>query len=52
VFIALSENPPPLQQNFDQPLDRLNNWSLGDLRLGHTLVKTIAVQLEDFLGEL
>jgi Rieske 2Fe-2S family protein len=41
VFIALSQDAPPLEQNFDLPFDRLNNWSLGDLRLGHTLVKTM-----------
>ncbi|HSY08246.1 MAG TPA: aromatic ring-hydroxylating dioxygenase subunit alpha [Steroidobacteraceae bacterium] len=41
VFIALSDDPPPLQKNFDQPLGRLNNWALGDLRVGHTFVKTM-----------
>jgi Rieske 2Fe-2S family protein len=39
VFIALSDDPPPLEQNFDLPFERLRNWSLGDLRVGHILVK-------------
>ena len=41
VFIALNGAPPPLEQNFDQPLNRLANWSLGELRIGHTFVKTM-----------
>jgi Rieske 2Fe-2S family protein len=41
IFIALCDDPPPLQKSFDLPLDRLRNWSLGDLRLGHILVKTM-----------
>jgi Rieske 2Fe-2S family protein len=41
VFIALTDEPPALEKNFDQPLDRLKNWSLGDLRIGQVLVKTM-----------
>jgi len=41
VFIALSDDPPALEKNFDQPLSRLGNWSLGDLRIGHVFVKTM-----------
>jgi Rieske 2Fe-2S family protein len=41
VFIALTDDAPPLEKNFDQPLNRLNNWSLGELRIGHVFVKTM-----------
>ena len=41
VFIALSDDPPALENNFDQPLSRLGNWSLGDLLIGHVFVKTM-----------
>jgi Rieske 2Fe-2S family protein len=41
VFIALNDDPALLQKNFDQPLSRLDHWSLGDLRLGHIFTKTM-----------
>src|SRR5450755_798374 len=39
IFIALCDNPAPLAKNFDQPLDLLEHWSLGDLRVGHVFTK-------------
>lgn len=41
VFVAFTEAPPPLHKSFDQPLNRLDNWSLGDLRRGHVFTKTM-----------
>jgi glycine betaine catabolism A len=41
VFVALTDAPPPLHKNFDQPLNRLDHWSLGDLRRGHVFTKTM-----------
>jgi Rieske 2Fe-2S family protein len=41
VFVALNDDPAPLQENFDQPVTRLDHWSLGDLRIGHVFTKTM-----------
>ncbi|HTC15342.1 MAG TPA: aromatic ring-hydroxylating dioxygenase subunit alpha [Steroidobacteraceae bacterium] len=41
IFIALSSNPPPFAASFDLPLNRLDDWQLGTLALGHSLRKTI-----------
>ena len=41
VFAALTDDPPPLDANLDQPLNRLDAWPLGDLVLGHVLTKTM-----------
>jgi Rieske 2Fe-2S family protein len=41
VFVALTDEPAPLQENFDQPLSRLDHWSLGDLRRGHVFTRTM-----------
>jgi len=41
IFIALTDNPSPLQQNFDQPLNRLDHWALKNLRRGHVFTKTM-----------
>lgn len=41
VFVALTPDPPPFTASFDLPLDRLDDWQLGDLAVGHTLSKTI-----------
>jgi glycine betaine catabolism A len=41
VFVALTDDPAPLQKNFDQPLSRLAHWALGDLRRGHVFTKTM-----------
>jgi Rieske 2Fe-2S family protein len=39
IFVALTEDPPPFEKSFDVPFETLRNWSLGDLRIGHVLVK-------------
>ena len=41
IFVALSNDPPPFAAYFDQPLDRLDNWHLTDLVVGHAFSKTI-----------
>jgi glycine betaine catabolism A len=41
IFVALTNDPPPLQENFDQPLSLLDHWALGDLRCGHIFTKTM-----------
>jgi glycine betaine catabolism A len=41
IFVALTEDPPPFERSFDLPLDRLDAWPLGDLVLGHVLMKTM-----------
>ena len=41
VFVALTNVPPPLEKHFDQPLNRLDHWRLGDLRRGHVFRKTM-----------
>ena len=42
IFVALTEQPPPFERLFDMPLTRLDAWGLGDLVVGHTMLKTIA----------
>ena len=41
VFAALTNEPPPFSAGFDLPLNRLDDWQLGELVVGHTLRKTI-----------
>jgi phenylpropionate dioxygenase-like ring-hydroxylating dioxygenase large terminal subunit len=41
VFVALDKAPPPFAASFDLPLNRLDDWHLADLVLGHRLTKTI-----------
>ena len=41
VFAALSADPPPLASSVDLPLERLDNWELGKLVIGHRMSKTI-----------
>jgi len=41
VFVCLARNPPPLERQFDLPLNRLDAWPLEDLVIGHVLSKTI-----------
>jgi glycine betaine catabolism A len=41
VFVALTEQPPPFAKSFDLPLERLDDWRLETLVVGHTLKKTI-----------
>jgi len=41
IFTALSATPPPFSASFDLPLERFDDWHLGDLVVGHRLEKTI-----------
>lgn len=41
IFTALTHDPPPFARSFDLPLERLDDWHLERLALGHTLRKTI-----------
>jgi Rieske 2Fe-2S family protein len=41
VFTALTPEPPPFSASFDLPLNRLDDWQLGELAVGHRLSKTI-----------
>ncbi len=41
IFIALTDDPPPLDRIFDLPLNRLDAWPLEELAVGHVLLKTI-----------
>jgi Rieske 2Fe-2S family protein len=41
IFVALTDNPLPFEKIFDLPLNRLDAWSLGNLVVGHVLLKTI-----------
>jgi glycine betaine catabolism A len=41
IFTALTNEPPPFAASFDLPLNRLDDWQLGDLVVGHTLRKTM-----------
>lgn len=41
IFVALTDNPPPFEKIFDLPLNRLDAWPLGELVVGHVLLKTI-----------
>ena len=41
IFAALTNEPPPFSAGFDLPLNRLDDWQLGDLVVGHTLRNTI-----------
>jgi Rieske 2Fe-2S family protein len=40
AFVALG-NPPPFEKIFDLPLNRLDDWPLQALVVGHVLLKTI-----------
>ncbi|HEY2683148.1 MAG TPA: aromatic ring-hydroxylating dioxygenase subunit alpha [Steroidobacteraceae bacterium] len=48
VFVALTDSPPPLERSFDMPLQRFDAWPLEDLRVAHTLRKTIACNWKIF----
>jgi Rieske 2Fe-2S family protein len=41
VFVCLARNPPPIERQFDLPLNRMDAWPLEDLVIGHVLSKTI-----------
>ena len=48
LFAALTADPPPFSASFDLPLDRLDDWRLADLVVGHRLTKTIACNWKVF----
>jgi glycine betaine catabolism A len=48
IFCALSAEAPPFAKAFDLPLDRLDDWQLGELVVGHTLRKVIACNWKTF----
>jgi len=41
IFVALTERPPPFEKSFDLPINRLDDWQMASLAVGHTLKKTI-----------
>jgi Rieske 2Fe-2S family protein len=41
VFVCLARNPPPIERQFDLPLNRMDAWPLEELAIGHVLSKTI-----------
>ena len=41
IFVALTEQPPPFEKSFDLPINRLDDWQMASLAVGHTLKKTI-----------
>jgi Rieske 2Fe-2S family protein len=41
VFVAFGKDPPPFERLFDLPLNRLDAWPLGELVVGHVLLKDI-----------
>jgi Rieske 2Fe-2S family protein len=41
IFVALTRQPPPFSAAFDLPLDRFDDWHMGDLVIGHRISKTI-----------
>jgi len=41
VFAALTADPPPFAASVDIPLERLGNWELDKLVVGHRMSKTI-----------
>jgi Rieske 2Fe-2S family protein len=48
VFVALTDSPPPFERSFDLPLQRFDSWPLEDLRVAHTLRKSIACNWKIF----
>jgi Rieske 2Fe-2S family protein len=48
IFVALTDEPPPLEKLFDQPLNRLDAWPLSELTVGHVLVKTVGCNWKIF----
>jgi Rieske 2Fe-2S family protein len=41
VFVALTRQPPPFGAGFDLPLNRLDDWHMDELVIGHRISKTI-----------
>jgi glycine betaine catabolism A len=48
VFVALTRQPPPFSACFDLPLERLDDWHMSELVVGHRLSKTIACNWKVF----
>ena len=48
VFAALTADPPPFAENVDIPLDRLDNWDLEKLVVGHRMSKLIGCNWKVF----
>lgn len=41
IFVSLSDNPPDLEHGFGRGSDRIENWPMEKLVVGHTWQKTI-----------
>jgi len=48
IFVSLAKTPPAFGATFDQPLNRLDDWRLSDLVVGHTFSKTVACNWKVF----
>jgi Rieske 2Fe-2S family protein len=48
VFCCLDPDPPPFDAGFDQPLERLDAWRLGDCLSVHRTILTIACNWKVF----
>jgi glycine betaine catabolism A len=48
IFVALSHSPPPFSASFDLPLNRLDDWHMDELVVGHRLSKNIACNWKVF----
>ena len=41
IFVALCDQPPAFAASFDQPLNRMDDWRLADLRVGHVILRVM-----------
>ena len=41
IFISLSDDPPDIESTFERGSDRIENWPMQDLLVGHTWRKTM-----------
>jgi len=48
IFVALNAAPPAFERLFDLPLERLDDWPLEELVIGHVLRKEIACNWKIF----
>ncbi len=48
IFVALCAQPPPFERLFDLPIDRMRDWPLTDLKVGHVMTKNIACNWKIF----
>jgi glycine betaine catabolism A len=48
LFICLAPTPPPFGASFDEPLERMADWQLPQLVVGHALSKSIACNWKIF----